>query len=205
MKYWGFQTENLFREKYPLKVLKRPNILFDRIDTSPEDSGDNLLCWWMNDLERLDKEENIKKYGALARKQRKENVPCPILWRLLSPVLCQLFPLFMPLALSKIARFLSFSVLPPVNHNAPLCTVLDKCNLCDNILSNDTNLKKHRMKYHKGDPFKQCLLCPRLCHVMSFVCQETNPHCSFPAMQCRNVKIFPCRALHCNWMDDAMN
>ena len=84
------------------------------------------------------------------------------------------------------------------------CTVLDKCNLCDNILSNDTNLKKHRMKYHKGDPFKQCLLCPRLCHVMSFVCQETNPHCSFPAMQCRNVKIFPCRALHCNWMDDAM-
>ena len=60
-------------------MLKRPNILFDRIDTFPEDSGDNLLCWWMNDLERLDKEENIKKYGALARKQRKENVPCPIL------------------------------------------------------------------------------------------------------------------------------
>ena len=76
------------------------------------------------------------------------------------------------------------------------CTVLDKCNLCDNILSNDTNLKKHRMKYHKNDPFlTMSPACVPDCHIMSFVCQETNPNCSFPAMQCRNVRIFCCRAL----------
>ena len=128
-------------------MLKRPNILFDRIDTSPEDFY--LLCWWMNDLERLDKEENTE-HSLVNKEKRTFLVQYCDDFYLLSSV-----NFFHFLCRSLCPRLPDFCLSPSSRLSTTMhhCTVLDKCNLCDNILSNDTNLKKHRMKYHKGYPF----------------------------------------------------
>ena len=69
----------------------------------------------------------------------------PMLWRLLSPLLVHFLCGRPPL--SQIARFLSFSLLPPVKYNAH-CALLDKCNFCDEKPLNVTNMSNDALKYH---------------------------------------------------------
>ena len=99
----------------------------------------NNLLWNL-----LGNREKTWRNMATRRKQRKERISSNVVTTFISSP-C---PLFMrPPSLSQIARFLSFSLLPPVKYNAH-CALLDKCNFCDEKPLNVTNMSNDALKYH---------------------------------------------------------